>query len=93
MVVVNVLVESGCSFEKGEFKQYLEAVIQDGFDLDVDPSLVDDCIKEYDGEIKEEIVYSFFLHRANIATAQPGYEPAFYIQQVIENISEVDVQL
>jgi hypothetical protein len=93
MIIVNVFVESGCSFNDEEYRLDLEAVVQDSLSLHEDIDHIKDCIENYEGEIKEEIVYTFFLHRANIQTAYPGYESAFDIQQVIENIGDINIQL
>ena len=93
MIIVSICLESGCNFRDGEYHINFEAAIQDELNIDVDIDRIKDCIYEYDGEIKKEITYTFFLQRANIATAYPGYEPAFDILQVLENIYDTNIQL
>ena len=93
MIIVTVYVPGGCKFNEDEFDWYFNAAIEDTLNLENDPPLIHDCIFEYTGEIKEETPYTFFLHRANIATAHPGYEPAFDIWQVIPSLNEVNIQL
>lgn len=93
MIIVTVHVECGCSFEEGEYSLHLEGCVQDALNLDIDIEKIKDCIDNYEGEIKEDIHYTFFLHRANIQAPHPCYDPAFAVQQVIEDVHTVNVQL
>jgi len=93
MIIVNVLTESGCSFNQGEYMLDLEAVVHDKYNFDNDHDKIVECIQEYDGEIKEDVVYTFFLNRANIQAPFPHYDPSFDIWQVLENVSDINIQL
>ena len=93
MIIVTIYLESGCSFEEREYSLNFDAAVQDSLEMYRDYDNIKECIEEYDGEIKTEIPYTFFLHRANIATASPGYEPAFAIHEVIPNLHKVNIQL
>lgn len=96
MIVVTVWVPNGCNFQEDEFDLVLDAAIHDTLNLENEPSMIRECIVEYvrenDFKIKEEIAYTFFLHRANIA-ADPIPEPGFDVWKVIANLAECRSEL
>ncbi len=95
IVITIVLPEGHYSFVERQYEMMFDAAIQDIFDPVTDIKLIDYALHAHalPVELKPGVPYTFFLNRANIQTAYPGYESAFDIWQIVENVGEINVQL
>jgi len=88
MIVVNYWLED---YDADSYSIHLAGIINDTFDLLVDPALIKEAI-DVDGEFKPvtETLYELHLERATINTSYPHTELAFAIVSKIKKIQDTE---
>ena len=89
MIVVNYWHDKDYDAETDSYSIHLAGVINDSFDLLVDPALIKEAI-DVDEAFKPiaENLYELHLERATIETSYPHVEPAFAIVDTIKKIQD-----
>lgn len=89
MIVVNLFLEKGCDLISDGCLLDLAAVVNDCFNINSDPQLIQECIYNDSFEPKEEVLYEIQLTRGTIAS-DPIPERCFVITNILEKVYDED---
>lgn len=87
MIIINLFLESGCDPITDGPIIHLEGIINDNFDIDYDPGLIQECIQNDDFTPKEEVLYEIQLTRGTIAS-DPIPESCFVVTNILEKVND-----